>query len=79
MSEEEKCILDEEERERQRKSFINHWIKYSKSIDWKQLCPDLKLDRSSDLVEDPMTIDIKKLMEAVQSVNKENIFFDSCR
>ena len=45
-------------------------MKRIKSIDWKSLCPDLKLGRSTCLVEDIMTVDVKKLMDAAKNVNK---------
>ena len=50
-------------------------MKHSKYVDQKQLCPELKTDGNLDLVEYFMTIDLKKLKETEQNINKVNIFF----
>ena len=45
-------------------------MKHSKSTDWKKQFLDLKLGKSTNLVEDLMTIDVKKLMDSAKNVNK---------
>ena len=47
------------------KTLIEHWIKCSKAIVWKKLCPELKTDGKLECFEDLMRIDLKIIIDAL--------------
>lgn len=72
VTEEDQRLLDKDKGAKEFKKVIKKWMDYSKTIQWKKLYPELKRDGKLELVEDLMKIDLKKLMDTVQNVNRLN-------